>query len=154
MAVTRFVAPGPLVVTQTPAGQEQVASLLARLAELGALGPGSGPTAADKSEAAGNAEAVFRYLARVVMPREMVGATLLAWDRNLMERLENVETRASLLTEQEVDPRDPVYGLTPAERHWSLTPDRVQLLASTALKGKRATIQSRPTRPLPPKLHP
>lgn len=112
------------------------------------------PHAADKAEAAGNAEAVFRYLARVAMPKEMVGATLLAWDRNLMERLENAETRASLLTEQEVHPKDPVYGLTPAERHWALTPVRVQALAGTALKGKRATIQSRPTRPLPPKLQP
>ena len=112
------------------------------------------PHAADKAEAAGNAEGVFRYLARVAMPKEIVGATLLAWDRNLMERLEKVETRATLITEQEVKPKEALFSLTPAERHWGLTPERVQLLAGTALKGKRVTIQSRPTRPLPPKLQP
>ena len=110
------------------------------------------PHATDKSEAAGNAEVVFRYLAQAVMPKELVAATLLAWDRNQMAVLQSSEGRATLLTQLEVRPPDPVYGLGLAERHWAITPMKLQAIAGSALRGKRVVVQSRPTRPLPPKL--
>lgn len=112
------------------------------------------PHATDKGEAAGNAEVVFRYLSQAVMPAELVGATLLAWDRNQMALLESNEARASLLTQLEIRPPEPVYGLAPGERHWTITPQRIQAIAGAALRGKRVQIQARPTRPLPPRLDP
>ncbi len=110
------------------------------------------PHATGKLEAAGNAEVVFRYLSQVTMPSDLVRATLLAWDRNLMELLESNDARATLLTQLEVRPPDPIYGLVSGERHWSITPQRIQDIAGAALRGKRVEIQSRPTRPLPPRL--
>jgi zinc protease len=110
------------------------------------------PHATDKLEAAGNAEVVFRYLSQAIMPNDLVGATLLAWDRNQMALLESSEARATFLTQWEVLPPDPLHGLGPGERHWAITPDRIQALAGSALRGKRVTIQSRPTHPLPPKV--
>jgi hypothetical protein len=86
------------------------------------------------------------------MPNDLVGATLLAWDRNQMALLESSEARATFLTQWEVLPPDPLHGLGPGERHWAITPDRIQALAGSALRGKRVTIQSRPTHPLPPKV--
>lgn len=110
------------------------------------------PHAVGKAEAAGNAEVVFRYLAQAIMPEELVGATLLAWDRNQMAQLESSDGRATLLTRLEVAPPEQVYGMALGERHWALTPIRLQAIASAALRGKRVVVQSRPTRPLPPKL--
>ncbi len=110
------------------------------------------PHATDKAEAAGNAEVVFRYLARAIMPKDLVAATLLAWDRNQMAQLQSSATRADLLTRLEVAPPDKIYGLAPSERHWAITPDRLQAMAGSALRGKRVMVQSRPTRPFPPKV--
>ncbi len=112
------------------------------------------PHEVDKAEAAGNAEFVFRYLSQAIMPQELVSATLLAWDRNLMARLQSSESRATMLTRMEVKPQTPVFGLALSERHWAITPERLQAIAGSALRGHRVMIQSRPTRPLPQKINP
>ena len=109
------------------------------------------PHATDKGEAWGNADVVFRYLTAELMPKELVGATLLAWDQNQMAQLESSEGRASLLTSMEVAPREALKGLSPSERHWAITPRHLKDVAGAALSGKPVVIQSRPTRPLPPK---
>lgn len=112
------------------------------------------PHALDKLEASGNAEVVFRYLSRAVMPRDIVAATLLAWDRELMARLHTREGLASMLVLQECLPHEPLHELTAAERHWALTPDRIQAITGSALRGTRVTVLSKPTRPLPRKVSP
>ena len=71
-----------------------------------------------------------------------------------MERLQSNEARGLLLTQMEVLPRDEVNGLLRGERHWAITPDKIQGLATSALRGKRVEVMSRPTRPLPRKVAP
>ncbi|MFZ5438703.1 MAG: M16 family metallopeptidase [Myxococcota bacterium] len=107
------------------------------------------PHATDKLDALGNAEVVFRFLARAPMPKELVGATFLAWDRALMERLQSPEALATLLVNEELRPREPSLQLSGFERHWALTPDAIQELTAAALKAPHLTVLARPTRPLP-----
>ncbi len=109
------------------------------------------PHALDKSEAAGNAEVVYRYLSKAVMPKDIVAATLLAWDRDVMARLHTADGLASLLVSRETLPVDALHNLSAAERHWAITPDSIQAITSSVLKGSRVVVLSRPTRPLPRK---
>jgi predicted Zn-dependent peptidase len=109
------------------------------------------PHVLDKAEAIGNAEVVYRYLAQAMMPKDIVAATLLAWDRALMARLHTAQGLASLLVTQETLPKDALNPLTASERHWALTPDSIQAITSGVLKGPRVVIYSKPTRPLPRK---
>ena len=112
------------------------------------------PHVLDKLEATGNAEVVFRYLARATMPKDIVAATLLAWDRDLMTRLHSANSLATLLLNAEARHSEPLFKLSRWERHWAITPERVQAVTEAALKGPRVQIMSRPTRPLPRKLTP
>lgn len=110
------------------------------------------PHAVDKGEAGGNAEVVYRFLARSPMPVDLVAATFHAWDREFMSRLASPPALAAMLTRMEHLPPLAVQGYSFTERHWRLTPDQIQQLSAAALKGSRVTIQARPTRPLPPRV--
>lgn len=110
------------------------------------------PHAVDNASAAAIAEAIFAFLSQDPLPKDLVGATQLAWDRGQMARLQSTGARATFLTRLEVAKREQVRGLTLGERHWGITPAKLQAVAGSALRGDRVTIISRPERPLPAKV--
>ena len=75
------------------------------------------------------------------------------WDRDQMARLQSTRARATFLTRMEVAKRDEAQGLALGERHWAITPLKLQAVAGSALRGERVTIISRPERPLPSRVH-
>jgi predicted Zn-dependent peptidase len=104
-----------------------------------------------KRDTRDNAEALFRYLTRSTAEDEIFAATLLAWDRGTMQRLESLPERARLLTRFEYLVKDRAAIDRYNERHWALRTDQIADIARRTLDVGRMTVHARPTNPRPPR---
>lgn len=102
-----------------------------------------------RQDARDDAEGLLRYLTRATSTDDVFGATLLAWDRLAMARLDDPFARAMLLTQLEYLVGDPKAIAHFNERHWALLPWDIAPLARKALDEGRFTLHSRPLNPRP-----
>lgn len=101
------------------------------------------------SEGLDTAEGLVRYLTRTAMPDDVVDATFLAFDIEMLERLDSPTGRASLLTLLEHMDYSPQDAVRYTERHWRLTAAGIQTAARALLEGPRGVFTALPVRPLP-----
>ena len=102
-----------------------------------------------KRDTRDNAEGLFRYLTRASAQDDIFAATLLAWDRLTMLRLDSLAERADLLERLECLGIAPVESARYNARHWALDAAQIQAISRKVLDVGRMTIHSRPTNPRP-----
>jgi hypothetical protein len=108
------------------------------------------PHPLDPAEPAANADVVLRNLTFSPLPADVVAASYHLIDQRLLSLLSSMPSRAALLTAlyREGDGRG---ELAPLDRHWRYSPEKLHSDTARILKGPHIVIESRPTRPLPPK---
>jgi secreted Zn-dependent insulinase-like peptidase len=106
------------------------------------------PGGAEPTEALNNAEVVFRFLTRSMMPADVLAAVAHALDRYYLKIQASPAALASFLADAETHPAG--AGDVPVqEQQWTLTPVQVQEFSQNALSGPMLRIRSKPLRPLP-----
>lgn len=108
------------------------------------------PHPLDPAEPAANADVVLRNLTFSPMPADVVAASYHQLDQRVLASLTSMPSRAALLTDlyRETDGRGP---LAPLDRHWNYSPEKLNVDTARFLKGTHVVVESRPTRPLPPR---
>ncbi|MCA2978178.1 MAG: insulinase family protein [Myxococcaceae bacterium] len=109
------------------------------------------PRPADASEPRGNAEVVLRNLTFNPLPADVVAISYKLLDLHLLARLSSMSARAALLSALHRE-AGAEAELPPLDRHWRYSPEKLHADTKDFFKGAHVSVESKPTRPLPPKV--
>jgi hypothetical protein len=108
------------------------------------------PRPLDPAEPVANADFVLRNLTFAPLPADVVAASYHLLDQRQLALLSSMAARASLIASlfRETGGRGELPSL---DRHWRFSPEALHSQTAGFLKQSKVTVQSKPTRPLPPK---